>query len=72
MAGPEVIRVDARGLRCPLPVLRLRREAQPGAVIELIADDPAAAVDIPAFAHEMVWDIEAMGDLQWRVRMPSA
>ena len=62
--------VDARGLRCPLPVLRLRRAARPGSVIELVADDPAAAADVPAFAREMGWTVEAIGTLRWRVTVP--
>lgn len=47
--------VDARGLLCPLPVLRLRKRllAQPsGAVLRLIATDPAAVVDVPHFCAE--------------------
>ncbi|HEY7721142.1 MAG TPA: sulfurtransferase TusA family protein [Pedococcus sp.] len=53
MSGAE-IRVDARGLRCPLPVIRLAeaaREAAPGDVIEVWATDPAAAADIPAWCR---------------------
>ena len=47
--------VDARGHRCPTPTLRLRRaleQAEPGAVVELIADDPLARIDVPHFARE--------------------
>jgi tRNA 2-thiouridine synthesizing protein A len=72
VAKEPVIHVDARGLRCPLPVLRLRKFAAPGAVVELIADDPAAAVDLPAFAREMGWECAATGALSWRVRVPAA
>jgi TusA-related sulfurtransferase len=46
--------VDARGLRCPLPVIRLARAASllpPGTVIEVWATDPAAAADIPAWCR---------------------
>lgn len=46
--------VDARGLRCPLPVIRLAeaaRDAGPGAVIEVWATDPAARADIPAWCR---------------------
>jgi len=46
--------VDARGLRCPLPVIRLAeaaRDARPGAVIEVWATDPAARADIPAWCR---------------------
>ena len=47
--------LDARGLLCPLPVLRARRRLEampPGQVLRLIADDPAAAVDVPHFCAE--------------------
>lgn len=47
--------LDARGLLCPLPVLkaakRLRAMA-PGDVLQLEADDPAAVVDVPHFCAE--------------------
>lgn len=45
--------VDARGHRCPVPTLRLRRalEAAPaGGRVLLIADDPLARIDVPHFA----------------------
>ena len=48
-------RIDARGLRCPLPVLKARKRLKalaPGAVLELLADDPAAVVDVPHFCNE--------------------
>lgn len=63
--------VDARGLRCPLPVLKLRKAAAPGAVIDMVADDPAAAADVPAFAAEMGWRIEETGPLRWRLTVPA-
>nr|WP_286219500.1 sulfurtransferase TusA family protein [Paraoerskovia sediminicola] len=46
--------VDARGLRCPLPVIRLAaaaREAGPGDLLSVIATDPAAGYDVPAWAR---------------------
>lgn len=58
MESQPVIPVDARGLRCPLPVLRLRKMAD-GRMgrIELLTDDPAAEADVPAFAGEKGWKI---------------
>lgn len=47
--------VDARGLLCPLPVLRLRKRLialQNGSIVKLLADDPAAFVDVPHFCAE--------------------
>lgn len=48
-------RIDARGLLCPLPVLRLRKRLlalAPGSVVTLIATDRAAAIDVPHFCAE--------------------
>ena len=47
--------IDALGLLCPLPVLRLRKvllAARSGAVIRILADDPVAQIDIPHFCAE--------------------
>ena len=53
--------VDARGLLCPLPVLKLRKKLQSvpsGTLLQLLATDPAAVVDVPHFCvesgHELV------------------
>jgi tRNA 2-thiouridine synthesizing protein A len=49
------IEIDAQGLRCPLPVLRLRQRLAvlaPGQVVRLVADDPMAVVDVPHFCTE--------------------
>ena len=55
------IEVDARGLRCPLPVIRLAAAAQDvpaGTRIVVLTSDPAAHHDIPAWCrmrdHELV------------------
>ncbi|WP_265523695.1 sulfurtransferase TusA family protein [Oerskovia flava] len=46
--------VDARGLRCPLPVIRLAaaaRVAPAGSVLTVLSTDPAARHDVPAWAR---------------------
>jgi tRNA 2-thiouridine synthesizing protein A len=48
------IEVDARGLRCPLPVIRLAeaaRDAPAGTLITVLASDPAARHDVPAWCR---------------------
>ncbi len=53
LAAPPVVVVDARGLRCPWPVLRLARTLRDGAgAVDLLADDPATAREVAAFAAE--------------------
>jgi tRNA 2-thiouridine synthesizing protein A len=47
--------IDAVGLICPLPVLRLRKrltELPPGATVVLEATDRAAMIDVPHFCAE--------------------
>lgn len=54
--------IDARGLLCPLPVLRARKRllALPeGAVLRVLADDPAAVIDMPHFCAEAGHDLLA-------------
>ena len=53
--APSPPELDARGLICPLPVLKLRKRMRPlapGARITMLADDPAAAIDVPHFCAE--------------------
>jgi tRNA 2-thiouridine synthesizing protein A len=50
--------IDARGLRCPWPAIRLARALRDGAaVIEIIADDPAAPGELAAVAKAANADI---------------
>lgn len=51
----EAVIVDARGHRCPVPSLRLRKamEGQPeGQVMTLLATDPMARIDVPFLMQE--------------------
>ncbi len=75
VTGPsEAIVVDARGHRCPVPTLRLRRalqKASPGAVVELLSDDPMARIDAPHFiagaGHRLLEVSEAAGVISVKV-----
>ncbi len=55
--------VDARGLRCPIPALRLARAVREGGPgrYRLLADDPAAEADIPALCAERGWALTGAG-----------
>lgn len=44
--------LDAKGLVCPLPVLRARKAIKslaPGEILEIHATDPASRLDVPHF-----------------------
>lgn len=67
--------LDCRGQRCPLPVIELARRlpALPvGAVLRVLADDPAAAGDIPAWCRlrnqEYVGELTVGGTPAYDVR----
>jgi tRNA 2-thiouridine synthesizing protein A len=54
VSGDDIEVLDCRGQRCPLPVIALaaRLSGRPvGAAVRVLADDPAAAVDIPAWCR---------------------
>ncbi|MEL6684620.1 MAG: sulfurtransferase TusA family protein [Pseudomonadota bacterium] len=47
--------LDAKGLLCPLPVLKARKRLQAlssGQILRVLADDPAAVIDVPHFCNE--------------------
>ena len=76
MATREIF-VDARGHRCPVPTLRLRRaleDAPAGGRVRLLADDPLARIDVPHFAAEVgaeiVERIETAGGFSFLVAKP--
>jgi cysteine desulfurase len=52
--GSAVLEIDALGKLCPLPVIELGRrigDVPVGAVVRVLADDPAAKLDIPAWCR---------------------
>lgn len=54
--------LDAQGLRCPEPVMMVRktvRGMQLGETLLVIADDPATTRDIPGFCRFMEHDLIA-------------
>ncbi|MGZ4609953.1 MAG: sulfurtransferase TusA family protein [Actinomycetes bacterium] len=52
-AGPD-LELDCRGLRCPLPIIRLGNsigDVPVGATLSVVAEDPAARTDVPAWCR---------------------
>lgn len=61
--------LDARGLNCPLPILRTKKalaEMASGQVLKVIATDPGSVKDMQAFAkqtgNELVSSAEQGGE----------
>jgi tRNA 2-thiouridine synthesizing protein A len=62
---PPLLTIDALGRKCPIPIIMLAeqiRDVPVGAVIAVLADDPAAYTDVPAWcgmkSHEFVFRSE--------------
>lgn len=67
--------LDARGLSCPLPILRAKKslaEMRSGQVLKIIATDPGAVKDFQAFAkqtgHNLVASNSASGEFIFFLR----
>lgn len=50
------VTVDARGLQCPMPIIKLSQailSARTGDIIELISTDRGSCTDVPAWTADM-------------------
>ena len=70
----QVVQLDARDLICPIPVLKARKalNALPvGAILEVLATDPAAPGDFTAFCeatgHALLSTDEVDGAMLFRI-----
>lgn len=53
--SPTPEELDARGLLCPLPVLKIAKRLKslaPGAELRVVATDPATQIDVPHYCNE--------------------
>jgi tRNA 2-thiouridine synthesizing protein A len=58
-----MVRIDARGMRCPWPAVRLARALRDGARrVEVLADDPQAPTELAAVAESANATIEIVLD----------
>ena len=69
-------RLDARRLLCPMPVIRVQDRVAglaPGDVLEVVATDPGAANDVPAWCkvngHRVLDLREADGEVVIRIEV---
>ena len=67
--------LDARGLNCPLPILRTKKaltELQAGQVLKVLATDPGSVKDFQTFSkqtgHELVSHAEANREFTFFMR----
>ncbi|GIH45634.1 tRNA 2-thiouridine synthesizing protein A [Microbispora rosea] len=64
-AEPPALTIDALGRKCPIPIIMLAErinQVATGGVVAVLADDPAAFTDVPAWcrlkSHEHVGSYE--------------
>ena len=57
--------VDARGLVCPLPILRTKKalsEMASGEILKIVATDPGSVIDFQVFAEQTGNDLLEMSE----------
>jgi tRNA 2-thiouridine synthesizing protein A len=57
--------LDARGLNCPLPILRTKKalaDLQSGQVLKVLATDPGAVRDFQTFAKQTGHELLSQGE----------
>jgi tRNA 2-thiouridine synthesizing protein A len=57
--------LDARGLNCPLPILRAKKaltDMQSGQVLKIMATDPGSVKDFQAFAKQTGNELVSHGE----------
>lgn len=71
------VELDARGLNCPLPILRAKKsinELSSGQVLNIIATDPGSVKDFQAFCkqtgNELISSGESNGEFNFLIRKP--
>ena len=68
--------VDARGLRCPLPLVRARQALAllaPSETLVVLATDPEAPIDLAALALDVARPFSAVAvDDGWRLELGPA
>jgi len=76
MSEEAVAVLDARGLICPMPVIRTQQRVdslEDGAVLDVIATDPGTLHDVPAWCrvhgHEVVETHRDGREVRVRVRV---
>jgi tRNA 2-thiouridine synthesizing protein A len=63
------VTVDARGMRCPWPALRLARAMRGATAAELLSDDPRAEGEAAALAATHGWTLTVTRDGPiWHIR----
>lgn len=67
--------LDARGLNCPLPILKAKKainSINSGEVLKIIATDPGSVKDFEAFAkqtgHDLMETSEAGGEFTFLIK----
>jgi len=67
----DAARIDARGMRCPWPVLRAARAMRELGSIEILADDPIAGRELAVLADQRGWGFEQRGDAVFHLFRPA-
>jgi tRNA 2-thiouridine synthesizing protein A len=65
-AQAPALRIDALGRKCPIPIIMLAEQighVAVGQAVLVLADDPAAKTDLPAWCALKLHDLLALAEL---------
>jgi tRNA 2-thiouridine synthesizing protein A len=75
-AQAPALRIDALGRKCPIPIIMLAEQigaVRVGEVVEVLANDPAAKTDVPAWcglkSHEFIGTAVLPEEVGWAFRV---
>ena len=70
----DITQLDARGLQCPLPLLKLKQQLnrmQPGQQVRVLTTDPGSVRDFSAFTsqagHRLLQSDEQAGEFRFLI-----
>ena len=71
-APVPALSINALGRKCPIPIIMLAErigEVAVGQIVQVLADDPAAKTDVPAWcglkSHDYLGSAELAGESGW-------
>nr|WP_087573709.1 sulfurtransferase TusA family protein [Sphingomonas sp. CDS-1] len=71
MPTSDAAHIDARGMKCPWPALRVARAMRSGDAVTIEADDPIAPAELEALARQQGWTFAASGAQLFAIARPA-
>jgi len=71
MPTSDAAHIDARGMKCPWPALRVARAMRSGDAVTIEADDPIAPAELETLALQQGWTFAVRGAYLFAIARPA-